>query len=134
MKYSAQSPDYTATYQGSCVNFQNPYPPPPPPNLPSFPTDSSYMVTPTTASYNSIPSMCYPPSEDYNPEDEPEQWKNESEWEQPPSEMETPESPPLFEKEGYSDPIEYHDSQRMGSGVDIDHRVLPMISPKNETG
>ncbi|XP_050299638.1 uncharacterized protein LOC126738378 isoform X2 [Anthonomus grandis grandis] len=41
--------------------------------------------------------------------------------------LDTPESPPNFEKEGYGDPVEYHDSSmRSGGGVaDIDQRILP---------
>lgn len=39
---------------------------------------------------------------------------------------ETPESPPLFEKAGFIDPIEYDDSQPqepiLSSSEDVDHR------------
>ncbi|XP_066142988.1 uncharacterized protein [Euwallacea fornicatus] len=38
----------------------------------------------------------------------------------------TPESPPTFEKAGYGDPVEYHDSLAPSSGaVDVDQRVIP---------
>ncbi|XP_012262702.2 uncharacterized protein LOC105689903 isoform X1 [Athalia rosae] len=44
--------------------------------------------------------------------------------------LETPESPPLFEKAGFIDPIEYDDSQPqeplLSSSGDVDHRVIPM--------
>lgn len=40
--------------------------------------------------------------------------------------LETPESPPLFEKAGFIDPIEYDDSQPqeplLSSSGDVDHR------------
>ncbi|XP_017885983.1 uncharacterized protein LOC108628512 isoform X2 [Ceratina calcarata] len=46
---------------------------------------------------------------------------------------ETPESPPIYEKSGFTDPVEYDDSQPqeslLSSAGDVDHRViaLPMV-------
>lgn len=71
----------------------------------------------------------YPPagSEEYNPEQELETWETDNSWPQLPLEMDTPESPPPFEKEPYDDnPIEYHDSVPVGNLSDVDHRILPM--------
>lgn len=76
----------------------------------------------------------YVPSEEYNPEEEPETWENEGVWETPSVDLETPESPPIFEKEGYSEPVEYHDNQTMGTGIDIDHRILSLIGPSSNSG
>lgn len=47
----------------------------------------------------------------------------------------TPESPPTFEKESYSEPIEYHDTVNHGGGGDVDHRILrPLPAPVTATG
>lgn len=58
----------------------------------------------------------------------------------PPLSLDTPESPPLYEKEGFSDPIEYDDSvvepALMSSSGDVDHRTLvqlPQISHTKDT-
>lgn len=68
--------------------------------------------------YNSGPDA-------YNPEEDIETWDPETVWDIP-GDLETPESPPNFEKEGFSDPIEYDDSKSAmtGIGKDVDHRVL----------
>lgn len=66
-------------------------------------------------------------SGDYNPEEEPETWDRDASWDDPTGDLETPESPPLFEKEGYNDPIEYHDRPSHGSSGDVDHRILPSL-------
>lgn len=34
----------------------------------------------------------------------------------------------MFEKEGYSDPVEYHDNILATGAVDVDHRVIPGVS------
>lgn len=90
-------------------NLVNPYPPPPP-SAPEAP-------------------------DEYNPEEELETWDPEPTWEQPPVELDTPESPPMYEKEGYGDPVEYHDGNDghvFGTATDVDHRVLPPgLPPKN---
>ncbi|KAK2576925.1 hypothetical protein KPH14_005544 [Odynerus spinipes] len=43
---------------------------------------------------------------------------------------ETPESPPMYEKAGFTDPVEYNDSQPqeplLSSAGDVDHRVIPI--------
>ncbi|XP_071444475.1 uncharacterized protein [Hetaerina americana] len=46
---------------------------------------------------------------------------------------ETPESPPTYEKEGFSDPVEYDDTEvpELRSGADVDHRTLAPILPNN---
>ncbi|XP_043472767.1 uncharacterized protein LOC122505321 isoform X2 [Leptopilina heterotoma] len=44
--------------------------------------------------------------------------------------LETPESPPIYEKAGFRDPVEYNDSQPqeplLSSVGDVDHRVIPL--------
>ncbi|KAL3289108.1 hypothetical protein HHI36_003549 [Cryptolaemus montrouzieri] len=69
----------------------------------------------------------YPPSEEYNPEEELQTWEGDLSWTQPPQldSTDTPESPPPFEKEAYGDPIEYHDNIGSSGAADVDHRVLP---------
>lgn len=50
-------------------------------------------------------------------------------WVDPPLNSDTPESPPIFEKEAYTEPIEYHDTVDHGNGGgDVDHRVLPALN------
>ncbi|XP_023311502.1 histone-lysine N-methyltransferase 2D [Anoplophora glabripennis] len=66
----------------------------------------------------------YPPSEEYNPEEDLSTWEPDASW-NPVQETDTPESPPTFEKEGYRDPVEYHDNLEPSGAVDVDHRVLP---------
>ncbi|XP_017764357.1 PREDICTED: uncharacterized protein LOC108553826 [Eufriesea mexicana] len=43
---------------------------------------------------------------------------------------ETPESPPMYEKTGFTDPVEYDDSQPqeslLNAAGDVDHRVIPI--------
>ncbi|KAI4493930.1 hypothetical protein M0804_002106 [Polistes exclamans] len=43
---------------------------------------------------------------------------------------ETPESPPMYEKAGFNDPVEYNDAQPqeplLSSAGDVDHRVIPI--------
>lgn len=41
------------------------------------------------------------------------------------NDADTPESPPMFEKEGYGDPVEYHDTSLQSGALDIDQRVIP---------
>nr|XP_022911780.1 uncharacterized protein LOC111422781 isoform X2 [Onthophagus taurus] len=79
-----------------------------------------------TSSYSNTFNSGY--NDEYNPEEEPETWESEGGvWEQPPVDMETPESPPMFEKESFSEPVEYHESHSGGSGsVDVDHRILAL--------
>lgn len=80
----------------------------------------------------------YPPSSDeykseaYNPEEATEVWDPQDQthgWNnlEPVTNTDTPESPPMFEKEGYSDPVEYHDNAVQSGVEDIDQRVLPGI-------
>ncbi|XP_069682453.1 uncharacterized protein [Periplaneta americana] len=51
--------------------------------------------------------------------------------------LDTPESPPLYEKEGFSDPVEYDDSvvepTLMSSSGDVDHRTLVPLPQINHT-
>lgn len=71
-----------------------------------------------------------PPNDAYNPEEEVETWEPEAAWDQPPD-LETPESPPMFEKEGFADPIEYDDSKNeivLGK-EDVDQRRLLLPPP-----
>jgi hypothetical protein len=71
----------------------------------------------------------YPPnSEEYNPEQEPETWEPDANWTQPPLDTDTPESPPIFEKEGYIEGVEYHDNIATSGATDVDHRVLHPLS------
>jgi hypothetical protein len=55
----------------------------------------------------------------------------------PPLTLDTPESPPLYEKEGFSDPVEYDDSvvepALMSSSGDVDHRTLVQLPQINHT-
>ncbi|XP_012276168.1 uncharacterized protein LOC105697431 isoform X2 [Orussus abietinus] len=43
---------------------------------------------------------------------------------------ETPESPPMYEKSGFQDPVEYNDTQPqeslLSSSSDVDHRMIPL--------
>ncbi|XP_033183054.1 uncharacterized protein LOC117153270 isoform X2 [Bombus vancouverensis nearcticus] len=50
---------------------------------------------------------------------------------------ETPESPPMYEKAGFTDPVEYDDSQPqeslLSTAGDVDHRVIPIpITVENQ--
>ncbi|XP_017781745.1 PREDICTED: uncharacterized protein LOC108566395 isoform X2 [Nicrophorus vespilloides] len=74
-------------------------------------------TTDSTGGYNSYDA--------YNPEDETETWDAEGQWDQPP--LDTPASPPLYDKESYAQPIEYHDGQHMMGAVDVDHRILTAV-------
>jgi hypothetical protein len=75
----------------------------------------------------------YPPnSEEYNPEQEPETWEPDANWTQPPLDTDTPESPPIFEKEGYIEGVEYHDNIATSGATDVDHRVLHPLSAELE--
>lgn len=76
----------------------------------------------------------YPPSDEYNPEEyNPEEatdaWDQEHGWSNMESgtNTDTPESPPMFEKEGYRDPVEYHDNPIQTGVEDVDQRVLPSV-------
>ncbi|XP_060536279.1 uncharacterized protein LOC132708153 isoform X2 [Cylas formicarius] len=64
-------------------------------------------------------------SEEYDPADLPVGWPDEGSWPNAKDTMDTPESPPTFEKEGYADPIEYHDNSGQRGATDVDQRVLP---------
>lgn len=102
---------------------------------PSRSTDSPFSV-PLGNLVNPYPPPPPPPDE-YNPEEELETWDPEPTWEQPPVELDTPESPPMYEKEGYGDPVEYHDGNEglvFGTASDVDHRVLPAVLPANNSG
>uniref|UniRef100_A0A6P7H0K6 Regulation of nuclear pre-mRNA domain-containing protein 2 n=1 Tax=Diabrotica virgifera virgifera TaxID=50390 RepID=A0A6P7H0K6_DIAVI len=70
----------------------------------------------------------YPPSEEYNPEEDLSTWEPEAAWNPPPPTTDTPESPPMFEKQGYTNPIEYHENLRNSRALDVDHRIIPGIS------
>ncbi|XP_018332365.1 regulation of nuclear pre-mRNA domain-containing protein 2 isoform X2 [Agrilus planipennis] len=86
-------------------------------------------IPPTNIPVTHVPS--YSQNDEYNPEEEPETWDSELNWEQvPPNELDTPESPPLYEKEGYNDPVEYHDGQSVRR-EDVDHRILPVLSAES---
>lgn len=100
------------------------------------------FFTATNSTYQAVASAPYavtaeiqapyqPTTDAYNPEEEIETWEPEAAWDAPPD-LETPESPPMFEKEGFADPIEYDDSKSGHSGLgmkDVDHRVLISSSP-----
>lgn len=98
----------------------------------TFPTPENDFQNSTMYSEknNSFSNM----TDEYNPEEEPETWENEASWEAPPIDLDTPESPPIFEKESCTDPVEYHDLPAIGTGVDMDHRVLPVIPEISLTG
>lgn len=135
--YEPVAPPYqppTTSYQTPVTTYQSSYQQPtyaqqtPVPNY--TPTETNYSsayVGNEADSYQQNQSE-YTPTEEYNPEEELELWDPEISWEQPPTELETPESPPNFEKEAYNNPVEYHDNQTHGTGVDVDHRVLPILS------
>ncbi|CAG9820424.1 unnamed protein product [Phaedon cochleariae] len=90
-------------------------------------TSSPYLSTDAPSGANP-----YPPTEEYNPEDNVQTWEPDASWKdssQPETtETDTPESPPMFEKEGYTDPVEYHDTLIPSGAVDVDQRILPSIS------
>lgn len=103
-----------------------------PPSYSNAPADSSY--DPISTLFTSEPSFetpiganPYPPSEEYNPEEELQTWEGDLSWTQLPplDNTDTPESPPPFEKEAFGDPIEYHDNMASSGANDVDHRVLP---------
>lgn len=99
--------------------------------------DYQATVTNFNANYTTTTNQSaqYTPNDEYNPEEELETWDPEPNWDQPPTDLETPESPPIFEKKSYNTPVEYHDNQTHGTGVDVDHRVLPIMqSQKIHTG
>ncbi|XP_019755927.1 uncharacterized protein LOC109534634 isoform X1 [Dendroctonus ponderosae] len=124
-----------------------PYNPLLPPPMPPFSKNSesgfsfnNSMDISTSASYNSYLESAddtrydpyrnpYPPSleESYDPSQVTEAWDDidNSGWNDL-NDADTPESPPLFEKEGYGDPVEYHDSSLCSGAVDVDHRgIIP---------
>nr|XP_034178089.1 uncharacterized protein LOC117603242 isoform X1 [Osmia lignaria] len=68
---------------------------------------------------------------------DPDRWNsnNDSTWVGPVRRKneilsETPESPPIYEKSGFTDPVEYDDSQPqeslLSTAGDVDHRVIPI--------
>lgn len=96
----------------------------------SYANNSNYEPIMSTAPYavSSEVQRPYNSGPDaYNPEEDIETWDPETVWDIS-GDLETPESPPNFEKEGFSDPIEYDDSKSAMSGIiggkDVDHRVL----------
>lgn len=104
------------------------YPLPVPVPVPDYQTTVSNFNTNYTTTANQ--SGQYGANDEYNPEEELETWDPEPNWDQPPTDLETPESPPIFEKKPYNAPVEYHDNQTHGTGVDVDHRVLPILHPQ----
>ncbi|XP_044738871.1 uncharacterized protein LOC123300368 isoform X2 [Chrysoperla carnea] len=121
-----------ATYPTNNVAYSDPVYPPMNDN--SFGgVNTSYQQMPP--SYIPPPEVQQPPNiygapindqGDYNPEEELETWENDGAWPEPPD-METPESPPGYEKEGVSEPVEYHDGPNhslMSTVEDVDHRIL----------
>ncbi|XP_015119557.1 serine/arginine repetitive matrix protein 1 [Diachasma alloeum] len=70
---------------------------------------------------------------------ETERWESPSEptWSNgmrgKPNLSETPESPPIYEKSSFTDPVQYNDSQTeepiLSSAADVDHRVIPIPLP-----
>ncbi|XP_044744501.1 regulation of nuclear pre-mRNA domain-containing protein 2 isoform X2 [Coccinella septempunctata] len=102
-----------------------------PPAYSNTPADSSY--DPITTLFSNEPTFetpiganPYPPSEEYNPEEDIQTWDGDLSWAPPPLDnTDTPESPPPFEKEAFGDPIEYHDNIASSGAADVDHRVLP---------
>ncbi|KAF2879770.1 hypothetical protein ILUMI_26396 [Ignelater luminosus] len=145
--YEPTPPPYqsnTPSYQPAATSYEpshQVYPTPAPTLQPPPPTTSFEPFNPDYAAYQNPepPLTNYPPpsvpisnpystADEYNPEEEIEKWDTEATWEQPPPvDLDTPESPPLFEKEGYGDPIEYHDANVFSGAEDVDHRVLPSI-------
>ncbi|KAK9729178.1 hypothetical protein QE152_g16083 [Popillia japonica] len=139
ISFPSSAPPYQSTQSRPSPNFQtqNSYPPssnfPPPtptnnfdgPPMSNFP--NTFVPPPPPAGQN------YISNDEYNPEEEPETWDNDGVWEPPPVDLETPESPPNFEKESYSAPVEYHDNQTMGTGIDIDHRMLSIMGANNNS-
>ncbi|KAJ8925437.1 hypothetical protein NQ315_009270 [Exocentrus adspersus] len=136
-----QAPSVT-NMQTSNYSFGAAHPLMPPPMPPFSKPESNYgnnnynptYTAPNTASTSYEESFeppaganPYPPNEEYNPEENTSTWDPEPEW-NPAQETDTPESPPLFEKEGYSDPVEYHDNTVRSGAVDVDHRVLPALT------
>lgn len=109
-------------------------------------TTANYSTANTSQSAGSFPEESfeppvganpYPPNEgsrydsnEYNPEETSETWEQEPSWNdvRPIIDLDTPESPPMFEKEGYSDPVEYHDNAVHSGMEDVDHRVMPNIA------
>ncbi|KAK4883913.1 hypothetical protein RN001_000184 [Aquatica leii] len=105
-------PPPTTTYESFNTNYVNPYqnPDPPLPTYPSLPVANSGSTL-----------------DDYNPAEELETWDPEPGWEPPPVVQDTPDSPPMSEKTGYTDPVEYHDEIMYVGASDVDHRVLPSL-------
>ncbi|XP_063978031.1 uncharacterized protein LOC135162955 [Diachasmimorpha longicaudata] len=74
-----------------------------------------------------------------NDNDETDRWESPSEpnWANgmrgKPNLSETPESPPMYEKSSFRDPVQYNDSQTeepiLSSAADVDHRVIPIPLP-----
>ncbi|PSN33250.1 hypothetical protein C0J52_23041 [Blattella germanica] len=126
-------------------------PPPLPPNL--FPLeDTSYKYDPPVEreedAWNTKLPPKFPTWGDTAPGWEREEPDKTSEWTpvlppnkvvptMPPISLDTPESPPLYEKEGFSDPVEYDDSivepPLMSSSGDVDHRTLVHLPVNNHT-
>lgn len=124
-----ESQNYGSTETTSADQFSSSYPQQP--YDPSVTTYSTSSYTDTT-SYD--PSAAYAgaanASDDYNPEQDVETWTEaDLSWQTGGPDLETPESPPQFEKESFSNPVEYHDNVRSGA-LDVDHRILPEIAPE----
>lgn len=106
-----------------------------PTRAPSFGNAGDFTVDKANHPYSAPPPV--PPTsvpDEYNPEQEPETWSDaDGNWTQsliPSSALDTPESPPMFEKEGYVEGAEYHDNVTVVSGTaDVDHRVLRPLPP-----
>uniref|UniRef100_A0A0C9RCZ4 Regulation of nuclear pre-mRNA domain-containing protein 2 n=1 Tax=Fopius arisanus TaxID=64838 RepID=A0A0C9RCZ4_9HYME len=74
-----------------------------------------------------------------NDNGESERWESPSEptWSNgmrgKPNLSETPESPPIYEKSSFRDPVQYNDPQTqepiLSSAADVDHRVIPLPMP-----
>ncbi|KAJ3650238.1 hypothetical protein Zmor_021936 [Zophobas morio] len=109
-------------------DYENPY------QAYSSADKANYGFDHQTESFNtSNGSNSYPPNaEEYNPEQEPETWEPDASWTQSQLDTDTPESPPLFEKEGYVEGVEYHDTIVTSGAADVDHRILHTLSTELE--
>lgn len=67
----------------------------------------------------------YPPEANYDPSDLPTRWDDAGDIWNELKDCDTPESPPMFEKKGYGNPVEYHDGSMSTGAADVDQRVLP---------
>ncbi|KAK5649068.1 hypothetical protein RI129_003960 [Pyrocoelia pectoralis] len=118
----------TTTYPPTPLNI----PPPPIPTTPfsteysSYQNSESSVTNYTSNSLTTMSSNMCVPMDDYNPAEELETWDPEPSWDQPPPILQdTPESPPMSEKTGFGDPVEYHEETVFAGGGDVDHRMLP---------